>query len=153
MDLREVTQIILEILLNFVGAKTFAIQLVDDERGRLRTLAAEGVDRQRAPESAVSDGPAAKVIASGKPFIDEARLGARADLERPLVVAPLRIRDRVVGVIVVWDLLVQKTALAEVDHELFNLLGAHAASALQGAKLYSELNGNSPALWRAADMV
>jgi len=153
MDLREVTQIILEILLNFVGAKTFAIQLVDDERGRLRTLAAEGVDKQRAPEGGIGDGPQAKVIATGKPFIDETRLGVRADLERPLVVAPLRIRDRVVGVIVVWDLLVQKTALAEVDHELFNLLGAHAASALQGAKLYSELNGNSPALWRAADMV
>src|SRR5437868_4235993 len=46
MELREVTQIILEILLNFVGAKTFAIQLVDEERGKLRTLAAEGVDRQ-----------------------------------------------------------------------------------------------------------
>src|SRR6185295_15325371 len=38
-DLREVTQIILEILLNFVGARTFAILLVDDERGVLRALA------------------------------------------------------------------------------------------------------------------
>jgi hypothetical protein len=153
MDLREVTQIILEILLNFVGAKTFAIQLVDDEHGKLRTLAAEGIDRARAPEGQAGESPWAKVIATGKPFIDETRLGARADLSKPLVVAPLRIRERVVGVIVVWDLLVQKTALAEVDYELFNLLGAHAASALQGAKLYSELDGRAPALWRAADMV
>ena len=45
MELRELTQIILEILLNFVGAKTFAIQLVDDDHGKFRTLAAEGVDR------------------------------------------------------------------------------------------------------------
>src|SRR3954451_463005 len=50
MDLREVTQIILEILLNFVGAKTFAIQLVDDERNKLRTLAAEGIDKAKVPE-------------------------------------------------------------------------------------------------------
>ena len=53
MELRELTQIILEILLNFVGAKTFAIQLVDDEHQKLRTLAAEGIERARVPESAI----------------------------------------------------------------------------------------------------
>lgn len=153
MELREVTQIILEILLNFVGAKTFAIQLVDDENKRLRTLAAEGIEKSRVPEGAIGDGKVGQVIASGQPFFDESRLGSRADLAKPLVVAPVRIREKVVGVILVWDLLVQKTALAEVDYELFNLLGAHAASALQGAKLTSELDGRTPQLWRAADLV
>src|SRR4051794_10662412 len=56
MELRELTQIILEILLNFVGAKTFAIQLVDDDHGKLRTLAAEGVERGRVPEGPVGEG-------------------------------------------------------------------------------------------------
>jgi nitrate/nitrite-specific signal transduction histidine kinase len=153
MDLREVTQIILEILLNFVGAKTFAIQLVDDEKGRLRTLASEGIDKSKVPESSVKEGRQGEVIASGQLFIDEARLTARADLSRPVIVLPLRTRDKVVGVVVIWDLLQQKTALQEVDHELFNLLGAHAASALQGAKLTAELDGRPPALWVAADLV
>jgi hypothetical protein len=153
MDLREVTQIILEILLNFVGAKTFAIQLVDDERGRLRTLAAEGVDRARVPEGALADGRVGQALASGQRFIDESRLAARADLTLPSIVVPLRIRDKVVGAIVVWDLLVQKTALADVDYELFNLLAAHAAFALQGAKLHAELAGRTPALWAAVDLV
>ncbi len=54
LDLREVTQIIVEILLNFIGAKTFAIQLVDEERAMLRTLAAEGVERDRVPETQVT---------------------------------------------------------------------------------------------------
>src|SRR5262249_25424045 len=131
MDLREVTQIILEILLNFVGAKTFAIQLVDDERGKLRTLAAEGLERARVPELGLKEGKIGEVLSSGEPFFDEKRLPLRADLERPAIIVPLRIREKVVGAIVVWDLLQQKTSLAEVDYELFNLLGAHAASALQ----------------------
>jgi GAF domain len=153
LELRELTQIILEILLNFVGAKTFAIQLVDDDHGRLRTLAAEGVERSRVPEGPVTDGRVGEVIKSGHTFIDGERLRARADLERPVIVVPLKIRDKVVGVITIWDLLAQKTALADVDYELFNLLAAHAASALQGAWLAAELKGRAPQLWAAADQV
>jgi nitrate/nitrite-specific signal transduction histidine kinase len=153
LDLREVTQIILEILLNFVGAKTFAIQLVDDERRRFRTLAAEGVDKAKVPETSLDEGRIGEAVTSGQPFYDEPRLRARADLNQPAIVVPLKIRDRAVGAIVIWDLLVQKTALADVDYELFNLLGAHAASALMGAKLNAELNGRQPALWAAADLV
>src|SRR4051794_25470881 len=153
MDLREVTQIILEILLNFVGAKTFAIQLIDEERGRLRTLAAEGIDRTKVPQATVKDGKVGQGIASGQPFFDEGRVSARAELNQPVIVVPLGIRDGVVGVVVIGDLLQQKTTLQEVDYELFTLLGAHAASALQGAKLTAELEGRPPALWAAADLV
>lgn len=153
LDLREVTQIILEILLNFVGAKTFAIQLLDEEHHKLRTLAAEGVERARVPESAVGDGRIGHVISSGEAWFDHARLRGRADLERPMIVVPLKIRDKVVGTIIIWDLLAQKTALADVDYELFNLLAAHAASALQGAFLAAELKGKTPQLWAAVDLV
>lgn len=153
MDLREVTRIILEILLNFVGAKTFAVLLVDEEKHAFRVLAAEGLDKGRVPLPSTSEGRVAEVLRGGAPFFDEARFAARADLERPAIIAPLRIGAQVVGVIVVWDLLVQKTTLLEVDYELFNLLGAHAASALQGAKLTAELAGRPPALWAAADLV
>jgi nitrate/nitrite-specific signal transduction histidine kinase len=156
LDLRELTQIILEILLNFVGAKTFAIQLVDEEHGRLRTLAAEGIERARVPEGGISEGRQGEVIKSGHHFIDGERLRARADLQhldRPVIVVPLKIRDKVVGVVTIWDLLSQKTALADVDYELFNLLAAHAASALQGAWLAAELKGRAPHLWAAADQV
>lgn len=156
MELRELTQIILEILLNFVGAKTFAIQLVDDEHGKLRTLAAEGIERARVPEGGIAEGRAGEVIKSGHPYIDGERLRVRADLahlDRPVIVVPLKIRERVVGVVIIWDLLSQKTALADVDYELFNLLAAHAASALQGAWLAAELKGRAPHLWAAADQV
>jgi len=156
MELRELTQIILEILLNFVGAKTFAIQLVDDDHGKLRTLAAEGIERARVPEGPVTEGRVGEVVKSGHHYIDGERLRARADLahlDRPVIVVPLKIRDKVVGVVIIWDLLSQKTALADVDYELFNLLAAHAASALQGAWLAAELKGRAPHLWAAADQV
>jgi predicted RNA-binding protein with EMAP domain len=155
MELRELTQVILEILLNFVGAKTFAIQLVDDDHKKLRTLAAEGIERARVPEGAVTEGHVGEVVSSGQHYIDGERLRARADLahlDRPVIIVPLKIRDRVVGVITIWDLLSQKTALADVDYELFNLLAAHAASALQGAWLAADLRGRAP-LWAAADQV
>src|SRR5690349_11116942 len=87
LDLREVTQIILEILLNFVGAKTFAIQLVDDERRRLRTLASEGVERARVPDAgAMIEARVDQVLQSGEAWFDHSRLRGRADLERPMIV-------------------------------------------------------------------
>ena len=153
LDLREVTQIILEILLNFVGAKTFAIQLVDEEQQLLRRWRPRASTAPRCRRAASTTGASARCWLRGSRIIDGERLRARADLERPLIIVPLKIRDKVVGVVVIWDLLSQKTALADVDYELFNLSAAHAASSLQGAWLAAELKGKKPQLWAAADLV
>jgi hypothetical protein len=153
MDLREVTQIILEILLNFIGAKTFAIQLIDEDARKLRTLAAEGMPREQAPQWTLDDVRVRRMLDSGQPVFDDTRFGQRADLEKPAILAPIRIAGKVVGAIVVWDLLSQKTGLDDVDYELLNLLGAHAAAALQAAKLTAELAGRPPQLWAATDLV
>jgi hypothetical protein len=154
LDLREVTQIILEIILNFVGARTFAVMLLDEQKGILRPLAAEGIARDKVPSVKAGEGVIGRVVASGVQYSDDKSERPRpVDLERPLIVSPLRIKDRVVGAIVIWDLLKQKTELVDVDYEIFNLLAAHAASALQGAKLALELGGRPSALWTAVDLV
>jgi nitrate/nitrite-specific signal transduction histidine kinase len=152
LDLREVTQIILEILLNFVGAKTFAIMLVDEQEGLLKSLATEGIAREKVPAIKTGEGTIGAVVSTGKMLVDDTVRGP-LDLSRPLIVSPLRIKDKVVGAIVVWEFLQQKTELADVDHELLNLLAAHAASALQGAKLAHELGNRSAGLWGAVDLV
>ena len=95
----------------------------------------------------------ARVLAHGQTFVDEARLGQRGDLQHPAVVVPLHIASRVVGVLVIWDLLQQKNGLQDVDFELFNLLGGQAGAALQAAKLTAELAGRPPKLWVAAELV
>ncbi len=167
LDLREVTQIITEILLNFIGAKTFAIQLVDEERGILRTLAAEGVAREHVPQRPVPRGadrgarltdtdssdPVAEVVRTGRPIFASGRVDGRPVTAPPSITVPLKIGERVVGLIVVWELLPQKASLVDVDFELFNLLGDHAGAALQSAKLNADLEGRPPALWGAADLV
>ena len=51
---------------------------------------------------------------------------------------PLKIKDDLIGAIVVHQLLSQKPRFADVDRELFNLLGGHAATAIFASKLYTE---------------
>ncbi len=153
LDLREVTQIILEILLNFVGAKTFAILLLDEEANILRPLASEGVPRGEVPVVKAGEGIIGGVVKTGEPLVDGAPHKGSRNLDRPVIVSPLRIKERVVGAIVIWEFLQQKTELQDVDFELFNLLAAHAAFALQGAKLAHELGERGPALWGAVDLV
>ena len=55
-----------------------------------------------------------------------------------MVCVPMKIKDRLVGVITVYELLPQKMRLEKVDYELFSLMAAHAATALFSARLYSE---------------
>ena len=47
--------------------------------------------------------------------------------------------DKVLGVIAIYSLLTQKDGFTDVDHELFELLGSHAATALYSAKLFSTM--------------
>ena len=103
-------------------------------------------------EGAIDD-PIGEVLRSGRPVFATGRFHPRPVSAPPVIAAPLKIDDKVVGVISVWELLAQKSGLVDVDFELFNLLGDHAGSALQSAKLNSELEGRPPALWVAADLV
>jgi GAF domain-containing protein len=60
------------------------------------------------------------------------------DLARPLVCVPLRVQERPIGAIAIHKLLQQKAGFTPLDHELFTLLGGHAATAVFAARLYSQ---------------
>jgi hypothetical protein len=151
LDLREIRQVISEILINLIGAKIFAVLLLDEQRGLLRPFATYGIDREQLPQLKVGEGRIGQVVASGLPEISGTYHGP-FNIEHPAIVTPLRIKDRVVGAIVVWEFFRQKTGIEDVDHELFNLLAAHAASALLGARLSMEMRDQVPPLWVAADL-
>ena len=51
---------------------------------------------------------------------------------------PLVVQNRLIGAIAVYGLLAQKDGFSALDHELFNMLGGHAATAIFAAKLYSQ---------------
>ena len=140
LDFQEVLQIIVEIVLNFVGAEKFCIGLVDEKTLEFRPLVAEGVPRDDFTTLSTSTGLVGKVISSGEPHfageVDQAE-GA-LDLANPKVCIPLKIKERVLGVILIYGFLEQKKRLAHVDYELFTLLAGHAATAIFSAKLYTE---------------
>ncbi|HEY3351872.1 MAG TPA: GAF domain-containing protein [Polyangia bacterium] len=130
-----------EIVLNFVGGKVFAVLWADDD-GRLGALAAEGLDPDEAPPLAPDRGLAGEALRTGTAAYAERELRPHTfDPERPLVCVPLRLGAETVGALVIWAFLPQKEAFANVDHELFKLLGAQVAPALKAARLAASPDG------------
>ncbi|MBN1960935.1 MAG: GAF domain-containing protein [Deltaproteobacteria bacterium] len=140
LDFQEVVQIIVEIVLNFVGAEKFCIGLIDEKTNELRSLVAEGIQREQFNALSTSEGIVGKVVTSGEPhFVSDVESDLeKIDIGNPKVCIPLKIKDRVLGVILIYAFLSQKKRLAHVDYELFTLLAGHAATAIFSAKLYTE---------------
>lgn len=138
LDYAEVLQVISEIIINLIGAEQFAILLLEEKTGSLRPVMAEGMDLAEFPPLELGQGIIGRVAEAGENHFVADLEGYKADLENPLVAIPLKIKDHVIGVIVIYGLLVQKQRFAEVDYELFTLLAGHAATAIFSSKLYSE---------------
>ncbi|HKB78156.1 MAG TPA: GAF domain-containing protein [Thermoanaerobaculia bacterium] len=138
LDFREVIQIVQEIIVNLIGAKSFAIALLDENTNELRTIAWEGEDVMPGVDTlsvSLGAGVIGGVAASGESWF--LREGAPS-LDRPLAAVPLKIKDQSIGVIAVYNLLVQKEAFTAVDYELFALLAAHASTAIFSSKLFAQ---------------
>ena len=139
LDFREVLNIITEIIINLIGAQTFAVWLLDEKRNVLQPAKAEGMPLRSLSEAAVGEGIIGSVAEAGEVWYRE-KIAREAPVEadQPMVCVPLKIKERVIGVIAVYRLLPQKERLAKVDYDLFTLLAAHAATAIFGARLYSD---------------
>lgn len=138
LDFTEVLQVISEIIINLIGAEKFALLLLEEKTGRLRPVMAEGLELEQFPPLLVGQGIIGRVAEVGENHFVSEIAGSQPDLEHPLVAIPLKIKDHVLGVIVIYGLLVQKQRFAEVDYELFTLLAGHAATAIFSSNLYSE---------------
>lgn len=138
LDFREVLQIITEIIINLIGAEEFAILLLDEKTNELNAVATEGVAREEIPSWKMGSGIVGSVAKTGDNFFVEDMDGYTRDFQNPMVCITLKIKEHVIGVIVIYKLLVQKKSFAPVDYELFTLLAGHAATAIFSSKLYSE---------------
>lgn len=136
LDFREVLKIISEIIINLIGGEEFAIFLLDENAGTLQAMAGEGVVVQDLPVFALGQGVPGMVAREGESFFSETLDGLEP--EKPLACIPLKIKNRVIGVLAVYRLFIQKRRFAEIDHELFTLLAGHAATAIFASKLYCE---------------
>jgi nitrate/nitrite-specific signal transduction histidine kinase len=132
----EVLSVIQEILINLVGSEEVAVFEVDDD-GKTLTLASSfGIDQERYQRVALGSGVIGRVAESGEPFFGN---GDPEKDDGVTACIALKVDDNVTGVITVFGLLPQKSDLESVDHELFDLLGTHAAVALYSSGLAAKL--------------
>ena len=139
LDFREVVQIVMEIVINLVGAEKFALMLLDENKDELNAVSSEGVPREKIPHIRLGEGVIGQTVKEGSsPYLAEGKSADEITLTDPLVIIPMKIKDQVIGGIVVYSILEQKESFSPLDFELFNLLAGHAATALFASKLYSE---------------
>jgi transcriptional regulator with GAF, ATPase, and Fis domain len=142
LDFREVIQIVQEIVINLIGAESFAILLLDEKTNELKTIAYEGEDVMRGVDTIsirLGEGVLGNVARTGESYyVNQDFEDGAITLEKPLAAVPLKIKEHVIGLIVIYRLLQQKDAFSAVDYELFSLLAAHAATAIFSSKLYSQ---------------
>lgn len=140
LDFQEVLHIVMEIIINLIGADTFSIMLLDEKTNELVVLAHEGYgESTKFPNIRLGEGIIGQVAKSGEPYyINQAPKSYPEDFEHPIACIPLKIKENVLGVININKLLVQKDSFSAVDYELFSMLAGHAATAIFSSKLYSQ---------------
>jgi nitrate/nitrite-specific signal transduction histidine kinase len=137
LSVRGVVRHMRELLQQLLGAERYAVYLLR-ENDIATVLVQEGLDD--APEVVVGEGAIGQAIAAGKSRIVEGSPQPAGTLESPLAVVPLRVRERVLGAIVVVSVFEQKERWAAVDHELLDLMGAQAGIALVSARLFANVS-------------
>jgi nitrate/nitrite-specific signal transduction histidine kinase len=140
LDFSESLKIILEIVMNLIGAEEFSIMLLDEKKNELMIVAQEGLTDIFNPGIRLGDGIIGCCAQEGESYYrpGDPSDTAGVDITHPLVCIPLKIKEHVIGAIVVYKLLIQKKSFTNVDYELFSMLAGHAATALFSSKLYSE---------------
>jgi putative methionine-R-sulfoxide reductase with GAF domain len=142
LDFKEVIQIIMEIIINLIGGEDFGFFLLDEKTQTLKPVAMEGFFIDAIDPVPLGEGVIGKAAVTAEnyysPDLNSVQPGIKRAVDDPLVCVPLLIKDQVIGVIVLYKLLPQKTQFASVDYELFTLLAGHAATAIFSSKLYSE---------------
>jgi len=139
LDYEEVLQIILEIIINLIGAEVFSIYLLDEKMHTLNPAAAEGISVEEIPAVILGEGVIGKSAQSNQSYFnDNPPENLKERLQDPLVCIPLTIKNDVIGVLALFRLLQQKESFAPVDFELFTLLAGHAATAIFSSRLFTE---------------
>ena len=137
LDFGEVLRIVLEIIINLVGAERFGIYLLEEKTNELEPVAAEGMSVEGLPRVMLDEGLVGRTCKSGESFFRE-DISSPGSPAEPIACIPLKIKEHVLGAIVIYSLLRQKEKFSHVDYELFNLLAGHAATAIFASRLYTQ---------------
>ena len=141
-----VLSVLEQMLMQFVGAASFAIFLRQPVKGEdllvpVHAFHYDNVQGTTVPwnEGLIGESAATQISHVGDPSI-------RREDSEPLACIPMVLGNETVGVIVIYQLLEQKEKFVEIDYELFKLLALHSASAIIGAGLFSQTGGIAASL-------
>jgi GAF domain-containing protein len=142
LDRPSVLSSVQEIVTNLIGSEEMAIFETDPVHGRLTLLASIGIEPGPYQEVCVGAGAIGRAAATGERLIRQEGGSLTEDGDASLTACiPLKVAGRVVGVLAVFRLLPHKGTLDAVDIDLFDVLAAHAASALLFTRLYAASDG------------
>lgn len=145
LDRGEVLAAIQEIVINLIGSEELAIYELDDDGRELKLVGSFGIDPGTYATVPLGAGVIGRTAVSGEIYLaakglDPGRTAREANLT---ACVPLKLGDQVRGVLAIFRLLPQKNGLEAIDYELFNLLAAHAATALYLTHLHAGLKAQN----------
>jgi hypothetical protein len=137
LEYNEVLQIVTEIVINMIGAEVFGVYVIDEKAKCLELISQEGFAGNATQSVPLGVGVLGEAAAKGDVYIAPAGTDMQTVGSDPIACIPLKVGERNMGVIAIYRLLLQKDMFQEIDFQLFELLGGHAATAIYVAKLYS----------------
>jgi hypothetical protein len=136
VEYEEVIQTIKEIVISLLGSESFGIYMLDNASGKFGLIGYEGLERFANKKVSITDGVVGDAIASGEPYVVKETTDA-ASKEQIRACIPLKIGNRVQGVLLIFGLVMHKQVFKPIDFELFEILGTHAATAIAVSKMYT----------------
>jgi GAF domain-containing protein len=143
LDQRGVLSTVRDIVATLVGSEEMAIFEVNAPRGCLTLLWCEGIDPTAYQYVQMGQGAIGAAAASGEALIrlEGGSVDGAGD-ETLSACIPLKLGERVIGVLAVFRLLPQKGRFDTSDLELFDALTSHVATALLFTRLYAASEGS-----------
>jgi hypothetical protein len=138
VDREEVLATIQEIVANLVGCEESGIFEVSPSGDELRLVASVGINAEAFGTIKIGEGPIGEAVREGETFVAASAEPGAAPSKGLTACIPLKLNGRVTGAIVLFRLLPQKPVLQGVDHEMFDLLATHAATALYCTGLHAQ---------------
>ncbi|MEM6732197.1 MAG: GAF domain-containing protein, partial [Myxococcota bacterium] len=128
----EILATIKEIVTNLVGSEQVVVYETTEDGNGMHLVASSGVGDRVPQEIDFERDLVGRIARSEERFLtgENSRFDEEARAMGLNACVPMRVQGRLVGAVAIFKLLQQKGGWADVDHQLFELLGHQAAVAL-----------------------
>ena len=141
LDRTSVLASVQDVVTTLIGSEEMAIFETDSQHRRLKLLASQGIEPGQYQAVYLGDGVIGTAATTGEAVIRHEGASAEAEGDEAITACiPMKIGQRVLGVIAIFRLLPHKGGLNSVDLDLLDLLSTHAAVALLFTRLYGEMD-------------